>query len=143
MNMDRNSSPPSDTGIEQPSTHFLVPVVPTLLLVVSSLILASCGSSGSAGGSGQTPTSTPATASLLPRAATASPTPPPHQALQAIQMLNTTTGWAIGANNHVLRTTDGGASWKDVTPKYPANAALTPVGIGTDFLSGDLAWWAV
>jgi len=68
----------------------------------------------------------------------------PVEPLGTIQMLNTTTGWAVAAaNNRVLRTTDGGTSWKDVTPKYPANAALTPVGIGTDFLSGDLAWVAV
>ncbi len=141
MNMDRKSSQPSDTGIEQPSTHFLVPVVPTLLLVVSSLILASCGSSGSAGGSGQTPTSTPATASLLPRAATASPTPPPHQALGAIQMMDTTTGWAVAADHHILRTTDGGTSWQDVTPAYAHSAQA--VGDVEEFLSAALAWVAI
>jgi len=58
-------------------------------------------------------------------------------------MIDKTTGWAITAIEHIIRTTDGGTSWKDVTPKYPANAALTPAGIGTDFLSGDLAWVAV
>ena len=127
MNMDRKSSHPSDTGIGQPSLHFLVPVVPTLLLVVSSLILASCGSPGSAGDSGQTPTSTP--------------TPPPHQALGAIQMMDTTTGWAGAADHHILRTTDGGTSWQDVTPAYAHSAQA--VGDVEEFLSASLAWVAI
>jgi photosystem II stability/assembly factor-like uncharacterized protein len=37
-----------------------------------------------------------------------------------IQMVNTTTGWATGgaedAADHVVRTLDGGVTWRDVTP---------------------------
>lgn len=148
MNRDRKSSHPSGTGIGHPSLHSLVPVVLAALLLVISLILASCGSPGSSGGSGQTPTASPATASLPPRAATATPTPPPNQALQAIQMIDTTTGWAVTTANqapfythHILRTTDGGTAWQDVTPAYAHSTQA--VGDVEDFLSASLAWVAI
>ncbi len=128
MNMESKSPHPFDTGIGPPSLPFLVPVVLTVFLVVSSLILASCGSPGSAGGPGQT--------------STASPTPPPAPALQAIQMIDTTTGWAVTAANHrVLRTTDGGMSWRDVTPPY--SRSTQAMGVVEDVLTASLAWVAV
>jgi len=41
-----------------------------------------------------------------------------------IQMINQNLGWAIGglegASDHVLRTGDGGSTWRDVTPPEPA-----------------------
>ncbi len=41
--------------------------------------------------------------------------------LSTIQMVSLTIGWAIGTaetepNSHILHTTDGGLTWKDVTP---------------------------
>ena len=142
MNIESKSPHPFDTGIGPPSRHFLVPVVLTVFLVVASLILASCGSPGSAGGPGQTSIATPATASLSPQAATASAAPPSNQALQAIQMIDTTTGWAVTAADHrILRTTDGGTSWKDVTPAYAHSTQV--VEVVADFLSASLAWVAI
>jgi photosystem II stability/assembly factor-like uncharacterized protein len=43
----------------------------------------------------------------------------------AIQMLDASTGWAVGhagtdANDHILQTADGGKNWSDVTPPEPA-----------------------
>jgi photosystem II stability/assembly factor-like uncharacterized protein len=66
----------------------------------------------------------------------------PVEPLGTIQMLNTTIGWAVAAaNNRVLRTTDGGASWRDVTPPYAYSAQAA--GVVEDFLSASLAWVAI
>jgi photosystem II stability/assembly factor-like uncharacterized protein len=45
-----------------------------------------------------------------------------------IDMIDTTSGWAIGSlsaqtGDHVLFTADGGSTWKDVTPPEPQPAA--------------------
>lgn len=41
----------------------------------------------------------------------------PSTAVDRIDMLNGTQGWAMTQNGQVLRTGDGGATWQDVTPK--------------------------
>ncbi len=116
-----------------------------LLLGFIILALAGCASTGtpilSTGvpssqppTQGVSPTSTPVpptdTPTALPPTATA--TPQPVNAIQhfpagqeftvtAIHMIDATSGWAIGGlgsnvGDHVLFTTDGGSTWKDVTP---------------------------
>jgi photosystem II stability/assembly factor-like uncharacterized protein len=59
-----------------------------------------------------------------------------------IKMLNMSIGWAVtSSNNHVLRTIDGGVSWKDVTPPY--THADHYAGMVEDFLNASLAWIAL
>ena len=51
-----------------------------------------------------------------------------------ISMLDPTMGWAIGgAEDHVLRTDDGGETWHDVTPPEPAPIAEEPGKIASGF----------
>ncbi len=40
-------------------------------------------------------------------------------ALESIRMINALTGWAVTATKALLRTTDGGTNWRDVTPLSP------------------------
>jgi photosystem II stability/assembly factor-like uncharacterized protein len=58
-------------------------------------------------------------------------------AITSLHMIDATTGWAL-AGKAVLRTTDGGNHWKDVTP---AGHLLAP-GSATDFLTASMAWIA-
>jgi len=62
-----------------------------------------------------------------------------------IQMINQNLGWGIGglegASDHVLRTGDGGSTWRDVTPPEPApsetEAGQSAVGY---FLDSQVGW---
>src|SRR5262245_2004978 len=65
--------------------------------------------------------------------------------LASIHMLDATTGWAIGAgtsdgNDHILRTTDGAATWQDVTPPEPAPAADSQLAATAYFADADSVW---
>ena len=60
-----------------------------------------------------------------------------------INMIDANTGWAIGGlgnvGDHVLYTTDGGSTWKDVTPPEPQAAGderNTAVGFFQDVKTG-------
>lgn len=73
-----------------------------------------------------TPTSVPVTATLPSPTVTPSPTAAPQAAgpaviLEQIHMLNTTAGWGWASKNglmsQLLRTSDGGQTWKDVSPQ--------------------------
>src|SRR5258708_1330308 len=55
--------------------------------------------------------------------------------LISLQMIDLTTGWAL-SEHAVLRTTDGGLQWKNVTPP---NTRLTRES-SADFLTASLAW---
>lgn len=71
-----------------------------------------------------TPTSTGAAYPLLPPA--------------SMRMINASTGWAAGsATDRILRTTDGGSHWVDVTPKAAKAGTWT-----TFFLDANNAWLA-
>jgi photosystem II stability/assembly factor-like uncharacterized protein len=65
--------------------------------------------------------------------------------LFSIHMLDHNTGWAETITGHIVRTTDGGITWKDVTPKFVADAmnVANPTRPSTDFLSADRAWIAI
>ncbi len=139
----------------------------TLLLGFIILSLAACASAGSPiSGTSLPPTLPPtqvttATATISPPTATASPLPPTPTAtnvpldpilhfpsgqefnVTTIDMIDATTGWAIGGlgnvGDHVLLTTDGGSTWKDVTP--PESQAVsgeqkTAVGFFQDTKNG-------
>ena len=58
--------------------------------------------------------------------------------LISLHMIDLTTGWAL-SEQAVLRTTDGGLQWKNVTPP---NTRLTQESIA-DFLTASLAWVAI
>ncbi|HSB66010.1 MAG TPA: hypothetical protein VLD65_05480 [Anaerolineales bacterium] len=122
-----------------------------LLVSFSVLALAGCAVSGVPSSATSTATSVPPTASTAPSTTpvpptetptevppTAAPTTPPENAIQHypggqeftvtnIWMVDANTGWAIGGlgalvGDHVLFTTDGGNTWKDVTPPEPQPA---------------------
>jgi photosystem II stability/assembly factor-like uncharacterized protein len=57
--------------------------------------------------------------------------------LISLHMIGPTTGWALG-KQAVLRTSDGGLQWKNVTPPH---SVLTRESIA-DFLTASLAWVA-
>ncbi len=63
-------------------------------------------------------------------------TPPdPTEMPTSLHMIDATTGWVL-TENTVLRTTDGGSHWQNVTP---ANTSLSP-GSVADFHTASLAW---
>ncbi|HXZ05667.1 MAG TPA: hypothetical protein VEH81_12600, partial [Ktedonobacteraceae bacterium] len=93
---------------------------------------------------GVTTTPAPVTTPTPAPSITTSPKPPvaSYQPLNAIWMINATTGWARTTTQRILRTSDGGTSWQDVTPPYPAGSTVqvpAPVSI----LNGKVAWVAV
>lgn len=87
------------------------------------------------------PTRSPTTSTTqLP--ATPTPAPEVEWSIRYIQMMDRTTGWAVAqfqpeAAKHVLRTTDGGATWRDVSP---APVKGTGDDIPAYFLDSDSAW---
>src|SRR5439155_22069404 len=99
-------------------------VLMTTLLAGSLIILASCGNSGSSGTPGNTSTSKSSFKTGV--------------ALSSLHMLDASNGWAL-TQQAVLRTTDGGVHWKDVTP--PGHP-LVPGG-GASFLTASQAWVAI
>lgn len=84
-----------------------------------------------------TPTAAP-TAGVTP---TTAPPGPPAQ-INALWMSDASTGWARTTTQLILRTSNGGHNWQDVTPPYPARSAgqLPPAFA---FLNGTTAWVAV
>jgi photosystem II stability/assembly factor-like uncharacterized protein len=114
------------------------------LLCIIILSLSSCVTAGAPGVNTSVPTSIPPTLTVSPTSTplpptgtptavppTSTATPTPENAIQhfpsgqdftvtAIHMVDANTGWAIGGlvnvGDHVLITTDGGSTWKDVTP---------------------------
>ncbi len=115
-----------------------------LLLGFIVLLLAACATTGVPATSTSQPSNPPPSQSILSTSTISAPTetptviPPtptatslPANAIQkfpsgqdfdvtSIDMIDATSGWAIGGlgtlGDHVLFTTDGGSSWKDVTP---------------------------
>jgi len=118
-------------------------IFPVFLILPLLFVLSACGGTGSTGGTGtpvaSNPTVQPTTA---PPGNNASSTPnvgttKPHVALTAIRMLDNNNGWAL-SNSSILRTSDGGVHWKDVTP---ANAGLNQSAKG-QFMNSQAAWIA-
>src|SRR6266699_3154087 len=63
------------------------------------------------------------------------------EALSSIHMLDTQAGWAITEKGRVIRTSDGGVHWQNVTPNYPATRGQQKVVAA--FLTFSTAWVAV
>ena len=95
---------------------------------------------------GVTPTASPlasATAGVKP-SPTVGPTPSlspglyPLMVPASMHMTSASVGWAAGSTtDRILRTTDGGAHWEDVTPRRVRPSTWT-----TFFLDADHAWLA-
>jgi len=65
--------------------------------------------------------------------------------IRAIRMQDEMNGWAIGgptnATDHILRTNDGGATWRDVSPPEPQQPSTRMNAVGA-FASEVKAWVA-
>jgi hypothetical protein len=113
-----------------------------LICSLMAVILADCGT-----GQGSTPTGTPtptvqATATTSGTAsATPTPSAGPSQPINEIWMSDATTGWASTTTHLILHTIDGGKSWQNVTPPYPADSTVEVPPVFT-FLNGTVAWVA-
>lgn len=67
--------------------------------------------------------------------------------LFSLKMFNGQTGWAVAFKGRfepvsVVRTTDGGRHWKDVTPQAPPGLRLSPLGVGWLRARTPLGAWA-
>jgi photosystem II stability/assembly factor-like uncharacterized protein len=83
----------------------------------------------------KTPPIVPSTVTPLPP----TPTQVPFPALYRLKMFDERTGWAIANENHpFLRTTDGGITWRDVTPNGLVPDQFTYSG--AFFLNSSTAW---
>lgn len=64
--------------------------------------------------------------------------------LSSLHMVDAQTGWAVTEKGRIVRTTDGGVHWQDLTPKYPPPLALSAQQrAAADFLTSSNAWVAV
>ena len=114
---------------------------PLFLFAILILTLTACGNAASTAAATPTP-STPAT---LPATPTNQSTPAsgvgnskPAMPLKSIRMVDAQNGWALTAQS-ILKTSDGGVHWKDVTP---TNAALNSFARG-NFFNEQYAWIAI
>jgi photosystem II stability/assembly factor-like uncharacterized protein len=93
-----------------------------------------------------TPTPAPTKATTPTPKPTATPTPVPpapvYQPINTLWMSTATTGWARATGQRIVRTTDGGKHWQNVTPPYPAGytGTIPPVFAS---LNQNVAWVAV
>jgi len=116
--------------------------LPLWLVPTLALLLGGCSVTGSISSPQPTvvPTTSPqkstSTPSIIPSTSTVSSKP--AVPLTAIRMVDTQHGWALTASS-ILKTTDGGLHWKDVTP---ANAGLNQDARG-QFLTTQAAWIAI
>ncbi|MER3399555.1 MAG: hypothetical protein C4313_00225 [Thermoflexus sp.] len=62
-------------------------------------------------------------------------------AIASIHMVDEKTGWAMSADGRVLRTTDGGQTWIDVTPSQVGNRPPSIVGGLGAFAGASKAWY--
>jgi photosystem II stability/assembly factor-like uncharacterized protein len=85
-----------------------------------------------------TPFASPSTKPTPNPTPTTRPGPYPLMPPASMHMIDRNTGWAAGSGtNRILRTTDGGSHWDDVTPHAaPAGTWIT------FFLDGNNAWLA-
>ena len=64
------------------------------------------------------------------------------QDLSQITLINNRTGWALTKNGQILRTTNGGATWADVSISQPPLTVQVPATISTCFFDGQTAFVA-
>jgi photosystem II stability/assembly factor-like uncharacterized protein len=103
-------------------------------------------------------TTTPGAAATLPPTPTPSPTIINDLSIITLAMKDATNGWATGysisssdSQTQIVHTSDGGITWKNVTPHSTAQlsqnsqTALQPLSNGAsvrteDFITGSVAW---
>src|SRR5436189_3272066 len=92
-----------------------------ILLLFLCCLIAACGAAptGSGGGSNEQPTATSTTPAQQNATPTPTPRPLPAEPLISIRFLDQSRGWGL-TKHAVLRTSDGGKSWQDVSPQAPA-----------------------
>ena len=64
------------------------------------------------------------------------------QSFSQITLIDKNTGWALTKNGQILRTTNGGATWADVSISQTPLPVQVPSTIGTCFLDGQTAFVA-
>jgi photosystem II stability/assembly factor-like uncharacterized protein len=113
--------------------------------IAVALFLTACGSSAPSQSASTTTTSTITTSSATPTSATGASGAPTNTTsvaqidpLQAIRMVDTSNGWALTTKNAVLKTSDGGRHWQNVTLKIPVTGKYTQ----GEFLTAQVAWLA-
>ena len=115
---------------------------PIVLSIAMGLLLAACGTPGSTTVSPGTATPTMtagASSSVATQPASANATPIAQiDPLQAIRMVDVNSGWAFTTKGAVLKTSDGGRHWQDVTPKTPSPDKSSQ----SEFLTAQAAWLA-
>jgi len=98
------------------------------------LILVHHGGNVTGGQATPTVTLTPSTPTPTPTSGPAHPV-----TLSSLRMLDEMNGWAL-TNSQVLRTTDGGNHWQDVTPPSLRGQLQSDGLVSTDFLTPLQAW---
>ncbi|MDQ2716642.1 MAG: YCF48-related protein [Chloroflexota bacterium] len=63
--------------------------------------------------------------------------------LFSVHMINETSGWALASGGTVLRTTDGGVHWQDVTPQDVLKLNKTVWSGGSFFLNATSMWTTI
>lgn len=115
---------------------------PIVLGIAMGLLLVACGTPGSttATQGTVTPVTTSPASGGVKTQPTAADTTPSTQIdpLQAIRMVDTNNGWAFTTKGAVLKTSDGGRHWQDVTPKTPSPGKNSQ----SEFLTAQAAWLA-
>ncbi len=121
-------------------------VLITALLVGSLLVVTRVAQRSQQGNTGGRTTAT-APQCIISQAQTS------NAGLSSLHMINATTGWALGMDystglNRILRTTDGGTSWQDVTPLQQGRLSTsvtqkTSYAGNPYFLNACVAWVAL
>lgn len=101
---------------------FFIVILPFILTACSSSQISPEATLSSSPALTLSPTATPSVLPLVTHTPTNAPTPiPPLSARKSItitslHMIKTDVGWALETTGHILRTADGGSTWRDVTP---------------------------
>lgn len=135
-------------GIHQRKSRTSLDLAFTALLISISLLLSSCAAANSLASGNSSGTSTPAATTSHTSTAAVTPSPPPttkSPPLIALHMSDASTGWALTRPNlyseggYILRTSDGGQHWKNVSPPYSSGQQYDD-GEATEFLTSSIAW---
>ncbi|HVB20991.1 MAG TPA: YCF48-related protein [Ktedonobacteraceae bacterium] len=136
--------------IQQKHSAVCAQSLPIILWISFLLILSSCASPNNLSAI-TTPTSITQTSTTVTNRGmtpTDMPSPPPTMniaPLISFRMIDTTTGWAFTKPNlytvggYILRTTDGGQHWQNVSPHYTTGSQYDD-GEATAFFNASTAW---
>lgn len=140
--------------IRQSNTGTCITAALAQFLICTFLVLSGCASQSGPGTADSLGSPTPATtapSSPMPIISTLSPVRPSTTKLPplvSLHMINASTGWALtqiplySIGGYVLRTTDGGQHWKNISPAYAAGLPYGEYDAGEAamFLNASVAW---